>query len=275
MTHPDARRADLARAQKVLTAALAEFDSACRKLELQYILIAGSLLGAVRHSGFIPWDDDVDVAMRLDDLEAFVENAPAIMKPPYVIHTRKADPILGADAKVYVDGTIAPSSFGEYHDLQRPVHGGLFIDVFILYPVSSHSILKRLERALGWLVYVHPWAPAMAKSRKVSRIRHMRWMVVSAIPTPALKAADAWLRRCARTRDSGHWGIGLGAINGRVTYSSHTLFPPAHAHFQGTPVPVPADSHTALSETFGHDYMTPPSETAQISHARLITFEDL
>lgn len=57
------------KAHKILTILLEEFDRVCQKYDVKYYLICGSLLGAVRHHGFIPWDDDVDVAMTREDFE--------------------------------------------------------------------------------------------------------------------------------------------------------------------------------------------------------------
>ena len=59
----DTKLATLQEHQQALLVLLKEFDRVCRKLDIPYILFAGSMLGAVRHQGFIPWDDDLDILM--------------------------------------------------------------------------------------------------------------------------------------------------------------------------------------------------------------------
>lgn len=62
---------DLRKIQQIELGLLVELDRICRKHEIEYFIIAGTLLGAVRHKGFIPWDDDVDVAMKRSEYERF------------------------------------------------------------------------------------------------------------------------------------------------------------------------------------------------------------
>lgn len=72
----------------VLFEMLAKFDAVCRKHHLTYFMIYGSLIGAVRHKGFIPWDDDLDVAMPREDYEKFIQlsdefSDPLFLQTPY------------------------------------------------------------------------------------------------------------------------------------------------------------------------------------------------
>ena len=60
---------ELKKVQELSTKLLGEFDRVCRELDIPYVVWAGTALGAVRHHGFIPWDDDVDVAMVRNDYE--------------------------------------------------------------------------------------------------------------------------------------------------------------------------------------------------------------
>ena len=72
----------------VLLDMLYEFDNVCKRHNLTYYIIYGSLLGAVRHKGFIPWDDDIDMAMPREDYEKFIKlekefSEPLFLQTPY------------------------------------------------------------------------------------------------------------------------------------------------------------------------------------------------
>ena len=119
--------------QKVSFDLLCQFVEICNKLDLKYYLVCGSALGAVKYGGFIPWDDDVDVAMLRQDYERFLAEAPALL-PGHLalqnIHTKKAFPLLMTKL-VNTETTLIEKQF-----LQLPIHHGIFLDIFPLdgYP---------------------------------------------------------------------------------------------------------------------------------------------
>lgn len=64
---------DIKTIQELLLEDMIEFDRICRKYNITYWLCAGTLLGAIRHHGFIPWDDDIDIGMMRSDFNKFTE----------------------------------------------------------------------------------------------------------------------------------------------------------------------------------------------------------
>ena len=73
----------LARIQRLLRKILGDLDAACRELGIAYSVYGGTMIGAIRPQGFIPWDDDVEVLMTRSDYERFLAEAPAVMGSAY------------------------------------------------------------------------------------------------------------------------------------------------------------------------------------------------
>ena len=83
---------DLRKVHMLLTYILSEFDRVCGQIGVDYALYGGSAIGAVRHGGFIPWDDDIDVFMLRPDYERFLREAPAHLSEGFRIDNQTSVP---------------------------------------------------------------------------------------------------------------------------------------------------------------------------------------
>lgn len=130
----------LRKLQLVETEILEIFDTFCKKHNLKYSLYAGTALGAVRHGGFIPWDDDIDVCMVRSDYEKFLklwrEKGP---KGYYLRGTDLPDYEEFNHSKIQKDGTILCSK----EEFKQDCHHGIWIDIFPLDKVPKDKILRK------------------------------------------------------------------------------------------------------------------------------------
>lgn len=133
------------------------FDNICRKHNLRYFIDYGTLLGAVRHQGFIPWDDDIDVVMFRDDYEKLKTIAPNTVCSPYFFQDAYTDSMVAALSKIRDSRTTAI----EFPDAQPEYNQGIFIDIFPLDNVSDginmDLTIGQMQREI-WMSIVNPQA---------------------------------------------------------------------------------------------------------------------
>ena len=136
-------RANIKDIQRINLQIMKEVHRVCDILGVKYSLSSGTLLGAQRHEGFIPWDDDMDVSMLRSDYERFLKDAQALLKPGYAIEhysTEKYCPY--SFAKIVDTNTtwICP----EYEELD--IMKGIAIDIFPIDHVPSEKLLGKIRR---------------------------------------------------------------------------------------------------------------------------------
>ena len=122
---------------------LSEIDRICTKHNIKYFADWGTLLGAVRHKGFIPWDDDLDISMLIEDYEKFVSVAAEELRKPYFLQTIDTEKNFSPwHIKVRKSDTTGAT---QWEIANAPSwNKGIFIDIFPLYPITDDP--KRLER---------------------------------------------------------------------------------------------------------------------------------
>ena len=125
---------------------LKEFIKACDKLGLTYYLVCGTALGAVKYSGFIPWDDDVDVALLRPDYELFCKNAQDVLPSNMFIQNYKTDPEF---PQFFSKLRNSDTTYIESSVKTKRMNHGVYIDVFPLdgYPQNATEArwLERLK----------------------------------------------------------------------------------------------------------------------------------
>lgn len=113
--------------QKADLILIEEFDKICQKLNIGYFVCGGTMLGYMRHQGFIPWDDDVDVAMLREDYNRFLAEAGPLMPEGFFLQTRESDPnIPYLFSKIRLDRTEYITKYNENRDF----HKGICLDIF-------------------------------------------------------------------------------------------------------------------------------------------------
>jgi len=129
---------------------LIEVDRICRKYDIKYSLDGGTLLGAVRHKGFIPWDDDIDVIMLREEYEKFYKvSKKELDKSRFFLQEYRTDRhYLFGYEKIRRKNTVF-KRVGQEHLKQQ---GGIFIDIFVADNVPDDFILRRIHLFLCFLI---------------------------------------------------------------------------------------------------------------------------
>ncbi len=129
------------------------FKEICDSLNIKYYILGGTLLGAVRHKGFIPWDDDVDVFIPRKDYELFLQKAQELMPKHYFLQTHETDENYPNNFAKLRDSS---TTFIEKSCRNIKMNHGVYIDIFPLdyYPVSAYKriLFKIKKRLLTWRI---------------------------------------------------------------------------------------------------------------------------
>lgn len=117
---------------------LNEFIKMCNANNLKWFADAGTVLGAIRHGGMIPWDDDIDVMMLREDYDRFCELAPKWFKYPYFFQSPKTNPgSIYFHAKIRNSDTTAILNVDK--EFKYPWNQGIFLDVFPIDNIPSNK----------------------------------------------------------------------------------------------------------------------------------------
>lgn len=232
--------------QKELLNMLLDLDAICKEHNIEWWLSSGTLLGAARHEGFIPWDDDVDIVMTRREVKRLEKVLHKLNSEKYIYQTIKSDieytNVFGKFRKR--NDTVAIYG-GRYKYL---TYKGKFIDIFSIEKTSylASRAAKIIYRNLQHLsIYI-----------ETKWLRHLTTRVIQIL---CLGIIIPIIRLIGKINPKGEYHYTLGIGWPKSTFFAKDIFPLSKAKFEGHEFPVPKDMDAYLRGVYG-DWRKLPSE---------------
>lgn len=239
---------------------LFEVDRICRKHHIPYWLSSGTLLGAVRHGGFIPWDDDLDIEMMREDYLRLMRVLPDELPPYLALQTADTDPAYFYFYAKVRDRRSRMCETNGYDRLWR--ERGVYIDIF---PIERHPVALHLltERLAGHAYKI--WRTSTDDHRSLRRVRRI-YKLNYCFAHPLLRCLCRLLPGKVYTS-----GMGIPFHNPRYR---DEIFPLSTATFEGCEFPVPHNADAYLRHMYG-DYLRLPDLDKLAPHTGEVEICDL
>lgn len=248
--------------KKIELEMLKQFIAVCEKLKLKYYLLGGTLLGAVRHKGFIPWDDDIDVGMPRADYEIFVSKAQALLPDKYFVQTLESDPNLPMN---FCKLRNSETTFIESSIKKLKLNHGVYIDVFPLdwYP-SDENVRRKFHKKNRFLsLCVGKVFTIERESGKRKFLRKALKVCTFFMPVKkAVKKREKLLKSFGESDKLANY---CGAWGAKEIVPKEWYGEGVALEFEGVKVNAPAEYDKWLTQVYG-DYMQLPPEEKRVGH---------
>lgn len=249
------------------------FINICDKYNINYILVGGTALGAVRHKGFIPWDDDIDVGLLREDYERFLEVAPKELdKDKYFLQNFKSEPnFTYGFTKIRDNTTTYVENFFANHEINH----GVWIDIFPIDGYTDKNIepkkLKGRLRRFKFHIFMSYLPALFRKVRRKTWFKDILLNIVAVIFYPLniahyhQKALDRMGKKYP-TDKATLVGNHLYYFTGKVeALPPHIYKETIKVPFEDVEARIPKDYDTYLKCLYG-DYMKLPPEEKRVGH---------
>lgn len=256
-----------AKLKEIEVCILNEFIAVCQRYDLRYYVIGGTLLGTVRHKGFIPWDDDIDVAMPRKDYEKFEKIAPKSLPRHLFFQTRKSDP-----EYFYSFGKIRNSNttFIETACRNKRINQGIYIDVFPLDYYPENRIKQTLIDFMNLMfrfrfkkeIAISSYKKSSVLGRIIDSVGSNTMMVF--MPTVSL-AYELRKKMHTKCQNSLLWANYGGAWGRKEIVPISWYGKGKKMKFENTAVIVPDRYDLWLKRVYG-DYMKLPPVEKRVTH---------
>lgn len=263
----------LKKLQKIEHEILQEVVKICDENNLTYFLIGGTLLGAIRHKGFIPWDDDLDIAMPRGDYDKFLEISNDELGEEYWLHYSGNDPDYWLPfAKVKKKETI----FDEANSRNIVSDKGIYIDIFPLDNAKKEKSIFQSVQAITCkkMSRIILWKRGFYKSKPKLNLKILLGILKNKTVFEISNRQQKLMSMC-KDKDTKYF-VNLGSNYNYVkqTVPKDKYYPPVKVEFEGLFYNAPNDWDFILKRIYG-DYMKLPPVEKRITHnPTRIKFED-
>ncbi len=243
---------------------LREIDRICTKHGLRYYLAYGTLIGAIRHGGFIPWDDDIDIMMPYDDMLRFAQLCKTELDPKFFYQSPETE----EEYRLTINRVRRNDSvLSEPTLVGKKVHQGIMVDIYPLFGAAQGKFSRRLQvlramkRALylldepvknhGFLMKAGSSVLLKLKTKrgkaKAARRLTEKFAALSFDQSPLVTVLDSGIKEMSTTYRREWFGDGV------------------RHKFEEDEFMVPANADAVLRRYFG-DYMVLPPENERVFH---------
>lgn len=238
--------------QNALYCLLWEFNRVCKELDLTYFLFAGTLLGAVRHKGFIPWDDDLDVLMPRKDYERLLKEAPQILDSEhFFLQGEFSEHYPMFFSKLRLNGTTC---LEKYHPKDPECHQGVYMDIF----PCDNGYNSKLGRILQFAASKVVIAKGLDKRGYDTRSIPKKAMMIFCRCLPN-RLFHRIVKGPRKTANYLHCYLGGASKMAKSTFSASFFERSIEIPFERGVYSVPEQYDSILKVLYG-DYMTIPPE---------------
>lgn len=245
----------------------------CDRHRLKYFVVGGTLLGAVIHKGYIPWDDDFDIAMPRDDYDLFVNKYYKELPDRFCLHHTSTDSDYWLSfAKVRINNTV----FLEEKRKNVKSHSGIYMDIFPFeYSSKCNTLVQKVKwRLITWINnHIYTRVTGIQKESRSGKLLNLVFNRID------IKKLSLFRDSLMRSFDKGERNFYVDIAGGRRLDNSYfaidTILPLNRLPFGQSEVVVPMDPNSYLLQLYTEKYKVIPPKEKQITHMPVvIRFED-
>lgn len=253
--------------QYLMLKILLEFKRICDKNNIKYNLAGGTLIGAIRHKGFIPWDDDIDVVLMRDEYNRFIEVCKTDLSKEFFLQTPETEKNYPYGTKLMLLGTVYETSVRS----KTLEHNGIYIDVLAYDNIPDNSFIRFFY--CNWIhVLIRVYAKRLGYTPRPHKLYQrlaltLFTILLFPVSNKRLKNSLSTYHLKYKNKDTkevcildGAWGYK------KEKHLRKTVTEFIETDFEGYKVLIPSDYDTLLREQYG-DYMKlPPIEKQTVRH---------